>query len=122
MVQAQANATTIQVLIQRETLNLRAIDRIIQSNEFVESWKQSSVERRQKLLEVLGNKDLTGVRLWMASGPKKLPDMSYRELRDLAQRHSIPKYSRLDKEQLLRALSKRGINDDSVAPGHQSTT
>ena len=122
MVQAQANATTIQVLIQRETLNLRAIDRIIQSNEFVESWKQSSVERRQKLLEVLGNKDLTGVRLWMASGPKKLPDMSYRELRDLAQRHSIPKYSRLDKEQLLRALSKRGINDDSVTPGHQSTT
>lgn len=122
MVQAQANATTIQVLIQRETLNLRAIDRIIQSNEFVESWKQSSVERRQKLLEVLGNKDLTGVRLWMASGPKKLPDMSYRELRDLAQRHSVPKYSRLDKEQLLRALSKRGINDDSVAPGHQSTT
>jgi hypothetical protein len=112
--QAQANATTIQVLVRRETLNLRAIDRIIQSDVFVDAWRQATVQQREQLLQVLGNKDLAGVKRWVdAVGPRNVADLSYRDLRDLAQRHLVPRYSRLDKEQLITAL--RGINDDSIA-------
>ena len=116
--QAQANATTIQMLVRRETLNLRAIDRIIQSPEFVESWRQASIQEREELLRVLGNKNLAGIKLWLK--PRNVADMSYRELRDLAQRYSLPRYSRLDKEQLIHAL--RGINDDPIPSGHSAAT
>ncbi len=107
--QSQASATSIQILVRRETLNLRAIDRIIQSRDFEDAWKRSTTEQREQLLKALGNKDLDSVRIWLRSTVRTaLADLSYRELRDLAQGHLIPRYSRLDKEQLILQLQQRG--------------
>ena len=95
-------------------MNLRAIDRVIQSNDFVVAWSHATQNQREELLRVLGNKDLNGVRLWVHKvGYQSLLDLPYRELRDLAQRHSVPRYSRLDKDQLVIELKKRGINDNA---------
>lgn len=109
------SAAAIQVEIRRRTLDLRAIDRLIQNPEFPSLWNGASVEDRRKLLHSVNRNELEFVRQWFEEEQViGLDDLSRRELVDLARFHRVKNYSRMTKERLLRELRRRDVNDETI--------
>jgi hypothetical protein len=107
-VKATLKASQMQLAVRRRTLDQRAIDRLIQTQNFREAWEQASQVQRSLLVQLISNSSIEEVREWFKSVyTKKIVDLSYRELRVLGQRARIPYYSRMQKEDLIAALLKK---------------
>jgi hypothetical protein len=88
----------MQEFSRRLTLDMRAIDRLIQENPDLED------EELRMLVEDI---DLNGVKLFIEKAKSKdLRDMSWRQLVFLCRKHHIPNYSRMDKEEMCARLAE----------------
>jgi hypothetical protein len=111
-VHLMTSATKIRATVRRMTLNLRAIHRLVQSDDFVHLWLKTSSENRKKAEYLISKSNIFGFKEWFKQQRKAdLRDMPYRELLTLCQRHHIKNYSRMMKDEMVEALSERGIND-----------
>lgn len=101
--------------MRRKTLDLRAINRLIQSPEFPLLWNDASDEDRRKLLHSISRNEPEFVRQWFEEVQViKLEDLSKRELINLSRYYQVKNYSRMTKFDLRRELRKKGINDEAI--------
>lgn len=83
------------------TLRARAIERIVCSDEFGEAYQKS--QKGLDLIIKLGKPD--DLRQWIREQLcNGIEDLPYGKLRELASANQIPRYSRMNKDELLRAL------------------
>ena len=112
---AEQSALAFQIEIRRRTLDTRAINRLVQTEAFEKAWKAASHDERTKMASAINDVDLDFVRVWIrAVNRKTLIDLSIRDLRNLASRHHIKNYSRMQKEDLVSALIEKGIETDAA--------
>lgn len=96
-------------------LDLRAIDRMIQSPDFVTLWEDAAQKERGELIGYIRDVNIEAVREWFEEEQVvTLEDLSKRELVKLASYHHVKNYSRMSKDQLRRALRKRGVDDETI--------
>lgn len=101
--------------IRRKTLDLRAINRLIQNPEFASVWNCASQDKRNELISFIDKADINTVRKWFEEVQAiKLEDLSKRELIDLSRYYQVKNYSRMTKFDLRRELRKKGINDEAI--------
>jgi len=82
---------------------------MIQHNEFPDIWNSASQNERDKLTDLMHERNLTGFRALVKTiKHKDLDDKPVRELISLCQRHRVPNYSRMQKEQMVSALLEKG--------------
>jgi len=108
-------ATEIQTRHSRLLLDYRSQDRFIQSESFAEAWDCASDADRKFILKIFNNPNSVVLKRWILrllhDGLEK---HSYNELRKMASRYKIEKYSRMSREQLLEVLTTKGIPDGST--------
>ena len=105
----------IQVALRRRTLDLRAIDRLIQGPEFPSMWENGTSSQKVALLNAIKHIDHDKVRELLGAMQKlDIRDLTKRELIYLARKYSIKNYSRKSKTELVRELIKRGIDDKAL--------
>ena len=96
-------------------LAYRCQNRLIQSETFAEAWYCASDSERKFILAAIGDPDPEELRRWiirmLQDGLEKYP---FSILRQLASHHKIKNYSRMSREQLLSALTTKGITDGST--------
>lgn len=98
-------ATQVQNNVHRNCLEWRAIDAFVFSDRFEEAYRRASEPEREKLTKILEDGALVYVKRWadrQLLGP--LRHRSYRQLRELAKRLGVPRWSRLDRDTLLETL------------------
>lgn len=96
------------------TLNLRAIHRLVQSSDFQEIWSKAWMDNRVIAEDLIARGDALGFRAWIKEQRiADYRDMSYRQLLELCKRYRIKNYSRLMKEDMIRALSERDAHDQT---------
>lgn len=99
--------------VRRMTLNLRAINRLVQNDFFPNLWNRANPEQRQSFEFYVSRCDIESVRGWFQALRKlDLRDMSHRDLLELCKKYRIPNYSRMQKEDMVRILSEREANDN----------
>lgn len=92
---------SIQLEVHKRTLEARAFERLVYSTEFVEIYKDGP-----EIKEILKSGNSDRLKEWIRERRQKdLGEMSYRELRELCKHHHIPRWSRLDTEEMMEALS-----------------
>jgi hypothetical protein len=91
-------------------LNVRGSYRVLMSDLFDLAWKRANNQQRNKIV----------IKLWKAK-PGEFKDLlkrvafpslaskSFRELRLLASSNHVLNYSRMDREELINVLSKKGL-------------
>lgn len=105
----QLPAVQIQIRHHRQTLDVRAQDRIIQTDLFSEAWTLATSKQREELLEYLDELNYLEVKNWISKIMiGTLDRCSMKILRELARYHRIPNYSRLTKVRLLDTLNAKG--------------
>jgi hypothetical protein len=101
------DGTKIQMKVRRMTLDLRAINRLVQRNDFLLLWEKSDRDERESATQLIDDVNLEGLREWMNEARKRdLRDMTYRGLLALCQQAKVPNYSRMMKEDMIKALSE----------------
>jgi len=98
--------------MRRKTLDLRAINRLIQNPEFASVWNCTSHDKRNELITFIHKIDIESVREWFEK--TNLKNLSKRELINLSRYYKIKNYSRMTKFDLRRELRKKGINDKAI--------
>lgn len=91
----------------RLVLEYRNQDRIFQSEAFEEAWSKATSKQRDEITYRLLHPDIDFLKKWI----KEIMELGYykltvKELRRLASYRSIPKYSRLLKDQLIKELEE----------------
>lgn len=92
----------------RRALEFRAVDSYMYSERFASAFRLASFVQRERLHEILKSANIVALKQWVKdrlAGP--LEYRSYRNLRELAQRLNIRRWSRMSQEELLEALRKR---------------
>lgn len=101
----QFPAIQIQIRHHRQTLDIRAQDRIVQTVLFSEAWTLATREQRIELLEYVDQFKYIKVKNWISKIMiGTLDRCNMITLRRLARYHRIPNYSRLSKPRLLDEL------------------
>lgn len=89
------------------TLEIRAIDRLLDTDKFSDAYNMASEQQQKDIESILKSDNCRLVRQWILdilSGPVKY--WSFRRLRDAAKNENVPRYSRLDRDALIKALEK----------------
>lgn len=91
-----------------QVLKLRAIERLLDSSDFEIAFRKATEPQRDVLQVMLKSQAVTCVRRWVQDLIEEpLGVKSFRTLRELAKRANVPRYSRLNRDQLIRALEKK---------------
>lgn len=94
----------IQKDVHNRLLSLRAIDRLLHSEQCADAFKHASAAEKAKLL--IADISPSFLKEWIRLNTKSdLELLSYRELRERGKNHNIFRWSRLTKEELVEALS-----------------
>ena len=89
-------------------LKMRSLERMLESKEFEIAFKKATDEQVKTLQSMLKAQSVLAVRRWIRDLIEEpLGLRSYRALRDLAKNENVPRYSRLNRDQLIRALEKK---------------
>lgn len=97
----------IRVEFHNKVLRARAIERLLNSEAFEEAIGLGRDVDIMILEIILLDLDLDSVRKWILEHiHDKLEDWSYRRLRDYAKQENIPRYSRMDKDELITEIQK----------------
>lgn len=105
----------IQVGMHRKTLDLRAINRLIQNPEFASVWNYASHDKRNELLKFIDKVNIEAIRVWFEKTKwLTLRNLSKRGLIDLARYYQVKNYSRMTKFALCKELRKKGIDDETI--------
>lgn len=108
--------TQIQMKVRRMTLDLRAINRLVQSEDFLKAWDAASDEERKCGNGIIESLDITGLRQWFHDiRVQDLRDMTHRELLVECQKKQIRNYSRMQKDEMIKALMETAT-DDRASP------
>jgi hypothetical protein len=104
----QVPPSRIQVQHHRKTLDVRAVDRIIQDSQFSEAWQYATVKQRTEVLRAISECKSHKVKAWVAEIMiGTLDRCNMITLKTMARRRQIPRYSQLTKAQLIDALQGR---------------
>lgn len=92
-----------------QVLKMRSVERILDSKDFELAFKKANEHQLDMLSMILISMNNIGaVRQWIRDLIEEpLGLRSYRALRDLAKNENVPRYSRLNRDQLIRALEKK---------------
>lgn len=108
----QLPAIQIQIRHHRQTLDHRALDRVIQTSIFAEAWTFATGGQRERVLSYINHVDYAEVKDWVLRiMVGTLERCSMKILRELARYHQVKNYSRLSKSKLLIELSTKGAKD-----------
>ena len=83
-------------------LDLRALDRLIQTNRFEVLYKESTT--KQQVAIYVYNHDIVAVKEWMKEQNNSLLEKTKIQLVQLAKKLQIRNYSRMSRDELLRIL------------------
>lgn len=98
------------------TLDLRAINRLVQGDLFRTLWDKSNKEQQEAVQTIIIDLNIEGLRDWIHEAQRRdYRDMSYRDLLALCQRLRITNYSRMQKEEMVKALLERETHDKTSA-------
>lgn len=96
----------IRELIRRKILNLRSVERIIQSKAFEEAYNSATLMEQQEADNHVHNGDSVNLTNWIRKRRiKDVAVLSIRELKTLARHHHVSNYGRLPKASLLSEIS-----------------
>jgi hypothetical protein len=110
----------VQHRLRRRLLEIRAMYRFLDNPRFEDALEAALPEHLAKLDTILKSDDAKALRLWVkATLNQPLHLKGIRELKDIARDKMIPKYSRLSRDQLIRALEKH--NAASMGECQQSS-
>lgn len=91
-----------------QVLKLRAIERLLDSSDFEIAFRKATEPQRDVLQVMLKSQAVTCVRRWVQDLIEEpLGVKSFRTLRELAKWANVPRYSRLNRDQLIRSLEKK---------------
>lgn len=91
-----------------QVLKLRAIERLLDSRDFEIAFRKATEPQRDVLQVMLKSQAVTCVKRWVQDLiDEPLALKSFRTLRELAKQANVSRYSRLNRDQLIRALEKR---------------
>jgi hypothetical protein len=91
-----------------QVLRMRSMERILESREFEQAFKKANEKQIDLLHLTLMSHHVDAARQWIRDLIEEpLGLRSYRALRDLAKNENVPRYSRLNRDQLIRALEKK---------------
>lgn len=91
-------------------LELRAQDRIVQSDLFVEAWNFANIKQRRACHRLLRRLEIIKLKIWISSTlSTDLSAQRIRTLRQLASNHRISGYCNMSKAKLLKILLSKGI-------------
>lgn len=95
---------TLRELARDRCADARAIERLCNSDKFIEYTKKAeNVEKLSYVAFLITSHNTAKLRDLLAP-ERELEDMNYRQLRDLARKLRVKYYSRLPKEELLREI------------------
>lgn len=95
---------------EQEVAKSRRILRLLQSDALVFAYEQAGPDQREYLKELIAKSDETGIQSWIKLlSAVRLEYRSYREIRDLARKHGVPRWSRTDKDILIEQLRAKGV-------------
>lgn len=98
-----------QHLTRRRLLELRAMARFMETDRFEQALLAATEDHLKKLEPILKSDSTANLRAWAkAALQKSIHDLNIRELMALARDKMIPKYSRLNRDQLIRKLEQNG--------------
>jgi hypothetical protein len=101
------DGTKIQMKVRRMTLDLRAINRLVQGEIFLHLWGKANDSQRRSADKLIKEINLAGLREWVREArTRDLRDMTYRVLVAHCQRAKVPNYSRMQKDEMINALSE----------------
>ena len=90
-----------------QLLKMRSIERTLDSREFEIAFRKATDHQRGVLDVMLKSQLATCVKRWVQDLIEEpLGVKSFRTLRELAKQANVPRYSRLNRDQLIRALEK----------------
>lgn len=93
--------------LRRRHLELRAMDRLLEGERFDEVMKSATDDQAKELEVILKSDDAARLKAWMKKAANKpIDEKSLRELHIIARDLSIPKYSRLTRAQLIKAIER----------------
>lgn len=92
-------------------LELRCQDRLVQSEHFTAAWDIADTKQQKACYRILRKLKVDELKLWIAD--ILFSDLSVqrvRRLRQLASNHRVPNYCNMQKGELLKILTSRGIS------------
>jgi len=104
------NMQEIQRNFHSKMLEFRAVDSLLWTERFEDAYNRTTEQHRDMLVVILKSGRLEALRVWIKErleGPLRYA--SYRRLRELGKRENIHRWSRLDRDELLAALEKKGL-------------
>lgn len=97
-----------QAVCRRRLLSLRGMYRFLESPRFEEALKQATDDQLKRLDLILKSDSSKDLRNWARDVlSKSIYDQTIRELMAVARDMMIPKWSRMSREQLIRAIEKK---------------
>lgn len=90
------------------TNGVRAMHSKVDSPQFENLWKQSTVDQRKEAVEVIQSGDREKLKDWMETHPAlKAEEWGYNRLRDRAAKLGVKNYSRITREELIREIMEK---------------
>ncbi len=110
----------VQHRLRRRLLEIRAMYRYLENPRFEEALAAAEAKDLSALDLILKSDNAKALRVWVKKTLNQpLHLKGIRELKDIARDKMIPKYSRLSRDQLIKALEKH--NAASLERGQQSS-
>lgn len=107
--QKLSRATTIRHNHHQRFLNVRAFDRILESEEWYEAFESASDAEINKFTAILESNRVHELRAWIVDNlPKVFENMSYRQLREKCKTEHVYRWSRLGRDEMVEALKRAG--------------
>ena len=106
----------IQIKHREKVLELRRLDRLIQSDEFSYIWCRVTQKEKDTASFFIWLGEYNHFKKWMQTQL----DLGYKlysvkDLRTLASKYHVPYYSRKAREELIEALTEKGILDGNTS-------
>ena len=104
----QVTLREMQRLVKNKSLDYRALDRLVESDQFTRAFERADAIARSALEAFLNTGNISAVRNWMRQQMAGvIEDQSVRQLRDLAKKMGVSYYHHLSKDELIAALKEK---------------
>jgi len=119
------NYVSLLETVHNRQLKARAIDRLVETDEFEKLWTKSDEQKKKDGLWFIKNQSLEQLKDWMLTHPSRdLSSLSHRELVTLAKQKGVKNYSRLLRAELIRELgydkATKDKSDGVTNPGNET--
>lgn len=99
--------STVRKNVHNRLLRLRQLDRLVESDDFAKAYEAADSGQCADIIVFLRDAKVLDLKYLVRKILRNdLPSKSYGELRDLAIIEQVPNYSRMNKQELLKALQE----------------